>query len=181
MSVDGNDSSVPYVTSPRASFSLTLFTSIGDLLAVDECASLFPQRALDLRDARYLTAEQDRLHGLVARLDLCRLHEYLLRLRGSDDDDSIRVGDDDVSGIDDDSAARDRHVDLAGALDRPHDRRDAAGEGGEAAPLDLARVAHGPVGDKTGEPPVHQPTANLSANERPIEHATRVDDEHVTG
>src|SRR5438132_2009019 len=151
MSVDGNDSSVPYVTSPRASFSLTLFTSIGDLLAVDECASLVPERALDLRDARDLTAEQNRLHGLVARLDLCRLHEYLLRFRWSDDHDAVVVGDDDV----------------AGAVDRAHDRRDAAGEGGEAVLLDLARVAHRSVGNKTGEPAMHQPTANISANERP--------------
>src|SRR5256712_2310481 len=180
MSVDGNDSSVPYVTPPRATFSLTLFTSIGDPLAVDECASLVPQRALDLRDVRDLTAEQDRLHGVVGRLEPCRLHEYLLRFRWSDDHDSVRVGDDDVAGVDDDSAARDRHVDLAGASDRAHDRGDAAGESGEAVLLDLARVAHGSVGNKTGEPAMHQPTANISANERPIERATRVDDEHVT-
>src|SRR5207245_3042841 len=89
--------------------------SICALLAVDECAPLVPQRALDLRDVRHLTAEQDRLHGLVARLELCRLYEYLLRFRRSDDRDSVGVGDDDVAGVDDDSAARDRHVDLAGA------------------------------------------------------------------
>src|SRR5258706_220524 len=88
--------------------------------------SLGLERGVDSRPVILLPRiEAQARVGLRFRL---RLLQHLRRLGERHHDDALVVGHDDVARVDDDSAAADRVIDLAGAFLRGWYRRGAAGQ-----------------------------------------------------
>ena len=129
------------------------------------------QRALgDLRELLLLVPQPGLAAGHHLRRPLVRDH-----------DDAVAVPDDDVPVADHDAADLDRSVDLAGAVLVRAEVVDAEREDRHRPGRQAFGVPHGAVDHECGQPAGHGVAAHDLAEDRPLEEAAAVDDEHVAG